>query len=90
MSTIQLSDDLLNGIQDILLKHDPATQDAGISIQYLAAISGYILSQFPNHSLDEKKQILKHLHDFSVHVLEDSTPEEKPAANDAFGIWKPE
>ena len=90
MSTIQLSDELLNDIQDVLHKHDPATEDAGISIQYLAALTGFILSQFPNHNLEQKKQILQHLHDFSVHVLEDSSPEEKAPANDAFGVWKPE
>ena len=90
MSTIQLSDELLNDIQNVLAKHDPATEDAGISIQYLAALTGFILSQFPNHSLDEKKNILQHLHDFSLHVLTDSVQEEKQPENNAFGVWKPE
>lgn len=90
MSTIQLSDDLLNDIQDALIRHDPATEDAGISIQYLAALTGFILSRFPNHDLEQKKQILEHLHEFALHVLTDSSPAEEEPANEAFGVWKPE
>jgi hypothetical protein len=91
MSTIQLSDELISEIQQVLVKNDPACQDAGIGIQYIAAITGFMLSQFPGEE-QQKKEILNQLFGFANHVLTENAPKKEPAnqGGDAFGIWKPE
>jgi len=91
MSTIQLSDDLITEIQEILQNNDPACQDAGIGIQYIAAIMGFMLSQFPGDE-QQKKEILNQLFGFANHVLTENAPKQEPAnsGQDAFGIWKPD
>ena len=91
MSNIQLSDELINDIHQTLTQHDPKTADTGVAIQYLAAITGLLLGNFPNSSLDQKKEFLQQLYGFSEKVLSDSHNEMHKPANDAsFGIWKPE
>ena len=90
MSTIQISDELIENIQKILADNDEACKDAGIGIQYMAAIIGFMLSQFPG-DIQEKKNMLNHLFGFANHVLEENVAQEENKANDdAMGIWKPE
>jgi hypothetical protein len=96
MSTIQLSDQLLNDIQEVLKKHDPATADIGIGIQYLAAVTGFLMASFPL-DMNKKKDILDQLFQFANHVMNEHSQEAEgpagtapPADNNAFGVWKPE
>jgi hypothetical protein len=91
MSTIQITDDLLNGIQQVLQSHDNQTKDAGVAVQYLAAVVGLMVAHFPAET-QNKKQIMAQLCDFANHVLDENTNREEanPAHNEAFGIWKPE
>ncbi len=91
MSTIQLTDELLSNIQGVLEEHDEQTRDAGIGIQYLAAILGFLVARFPTQTGEQKQQILRELFDFASHVLDQNTRQEPPAAGpeEAFGIWKP-
>ena len=86
MSTIQISDDLINQIQEVIAKHDTNAQSLDVGIQYLSAIIGYMASSFPGQ-LEQKRNILQQLYQFSDHVLSENCA---PAAADAYGVWKPE
>lgn len=92
MSTIQLSAELLKEIQTVLQKHDEATSDPGIAIQYLSAVIGYQLASLPN-DLAQKQEFLDQLFQFANHVMsEHSQPEEGQSQQqaEAYGVWKPE
>lgn len=88
MGTINLSDELLSEIQGVLEKHDAANQEMGISVQYMAAVLGYMVGQFPG-GLAKQQQILEQLAQLAQHVLSENQPRQPPG-DDAFGIWKPE
>lgn len=92
MSTIHLSDELLSNIQGVLEQHDEQTKDAGVGIQYLAAILGFLVARFPAQTGQQKQQIMRELFDFANHVLDQNTRQAPPAADpgEAFGIWKPD
>ena len=91
MSSIQLSDELINDIHQVLTRHDPNTSDTGVAVQYLSALTGVLLANFPNSTLDQKKEFLQQLYGFADQVLTDSHNEmHKPADNASFGIWRPE
>lgn len=94
MSSIRLTNELLGDIQAALEKHDEQARDAGVGIQYLAALVGVMTAQFPGEA-QQKQAILRQLFEFSEAVfkdhLESSEPEAQSAAGDAaFGIWKPD
>lgn len=90
MSSIQLSDALLGDIQAVLEKHDPANKDSGIGVQYLAAILGYIVANFPTPSA-QKTDIMNQLFQFASHVMaeNDVSKATESTANEAYGVWKP-
>ena len=85
MSTIQISDELINEIQNIIQKHDSSADNPGVSIQYLSAIVGYLAAGFPG-PLAQKQQILQQLYQFSDHVLSENSQSE---SDEAYGVWKP-
>jgi hypothetical protein len=88
MSQLEISDELTQQLQAVVGKFDDRASDAGIAVQYYAAVIGYLLGQqdFP---YEQKKEYLNQLFGFSLHVLED-VAKPKPPAQEAFGIWKPE
>lgn len=91
MSTINLSDELLKDIQQTLEKHDERNQDLGVGAQYLAAVIGVLVAHFPGQ-MQQRKEILQQLYNFSDEVMQSNVePEQQadPGANDAAGIWKP-
>jgi hypothetical protein len=101
MSGIQLSSELISDIKVALAKHDPETESDMLFMQYLSAMTGYVLAHQPHPGLD-KRDLLSKLHLFSEEVLDqmendlqkqDSSqqPQQEAAPQkDAFGIWKPE
>jgi hypothetical protein len=92
MATIQLSDELLNNLQTVLQDHDEQARDAGVSIQYLAAVIGVLLSRFPLHN-DQREKVLAQLFEFTQQIMHDNLPAEaspEQPGDNAFGIWKPE
>ena len=45
MSELQLSAKLVGDIQDLLREHDSASEDPGVTSQYLCAVVGFLLGQ---------------------------------------------
>lgn len=97
MSTIQLSDQLLSDIQSVLEKNDPQAGDAGVAVQYLAALTGILAAQFPGEN-ERKRQVLGQLQEFIGRVFEDQLDDDDGGQADAgsdntygpgFGVWRP-
>jgi hypothetical protein len=100
MSGIQLSSDLVSDIKAVFLKHDPETENDMLFMQYLAAVTGYVLAHQTHPELD-RRELLNDLHVFSGQVLDQMKIDlqgqdlqnqdlgQQPRQEDAFGIWKP-
>ncbi|MGB5395926.1 MAG: hypothetical protein WBN96_02150 [Gammaproteobacteria bacterium] len=90
MSGIQLSADMVSELKAVLIKHDPAAADDIMYMQYLTAVTGFVLAHQQNPAAD-KQALLNDLCTFMGQVVQqverDSAPQ--PPAADAFGIWKP-
>ena len=92
MTEIVLKPELIKGLQEVLVKHDPANEDPILAAQYLSAVVGSIVSTSCIPKADQG-DILKQLLDFIQYVYDqqsqsnESTPP-KPAG-DAFGKWTP-
>lgn len=87
---IQLSGELITGIKNLLVEHDATAENDLITMQYLCAISGYILAHQMSPGLD-KKGLLNDLTAFMGQVVEQVEADLGPSqpAQEAFGIWKP-
>jgi len=89
VSSLQLSETLVNSIREVLAGHDERAREPGIAVQYLAAVVGYIVGrqEMPAPTKDE---VLEQLAAFSRHVMLDVAREreERPAGGEAFGIWR--
>ena len=90
MSGIQLSNELVTDIKSVMEKHDPSTSDDLMFLQYLSAVSGFVLAHQTQPGMD-KKEFMNDLSAFTAQVVdqvsEDMAP--KQPAEDAFGVWKP-
>lgn len=84
---IQLSSEMISGIKSVITKHDPAADNDLYFMQYLSAVTGYVLAQQDQPGMD-KKSLLADLSHFMGQVLEQVEQDMKPP-EDAFGIWKP-
>ncbi|HKK06854.1 MAG: hypothetical protein P8009_08945 [Gammaproteobacteria bacterium] len=104
MKSIQLSDALIDELQNVIARYEPeAGEDAGISVQYLAAVIGYMIAQFPAAPA-ERREFLEHLNGLTQHVLDDCEQSAakaqaqpgggaeghiEPSSDDpAMGIWR--
>jgi hypothetical protein len=87
---LQLTGKLIEDIQNVLISHDQKAQDQGVTLQYLAAVSGLILGNL-NMPSAQKQDFLEQLHAFSKHVLDDldQQKQSQPPTQEAFGIWRP-
>ena len=87
---IQLSGELISGVKDVLVNHDASADNDMMTMQYLCAITGYLLAHQTNPGLD-KRGFLKDMSVFMGQVLDqveaDMAPQQPP--QEAFGIWKP-
>ena len=104
---ITLSDELIDNLYGVICQHDEsAKQNMMVALQYFAAVSGYMLGDYPG-SDDERKELIDQLADFTKHVSGDRAKSQKaqeqpeqeaPAVagksvttdDPAVGIWKPE
>ncbi|MCU7960065.1 MAG: hypothetical protein KZQ58_08720 [gamma proteobacterium symbiont of Bathyaustriella thionipta] len=92
MSELQLSPQLIQNIQQTIVEADQSASDPGVTLQYLAAVSGYMLGM--QDMPDERKDdYMEQLCAFAKHVMDDVR---KPAAaaapaakQQAFGYWEP-
>jgi len=103
---ITLSDQLIDNLYGVICQHDEsAKENMMVALQYFAAVSGYMLGDYPG-SDDEREELIDQLAGFTKHVSGDraksqqAQPEQQEApavagksvATDdpAVGIWKPE
>ncbi|EHQ51048.1 hypothetical protein ECTPHS_00065 [Ectothiorhodospira sp. PHS-1] len=93
--TLQLSGELVQQLQEVLATHDPRCGDPLVAVQYMAAVTGYLLAcqHVPD---DRRREFLEQLQAFMGSVFEDVVaqqrqvpPEPAHAPQEAFGIWRP-
>lgn len=93
MSGISLSPELFQDIQQAIVKQEPtAAQDTGLMLQYLGAVTGYMLGS-QSMASDQKQEFLGELQGFIEHVMKDTDQKQQQQrqtqAAGAFGIWEP-
>jgi len=104
---ITLSDQLIDNLYGVICQHDEsAKQNMMVALQYFAAVSGYMLGDYPG-SDEEREELIDQLAAFTKNVSGDRANQQKqkqaepeqPAAvagksvatsDPAVGIWKPE
>ena len=88
---IQLSSDMINDLKETISRYDPACSDDMVLMQYMAAVTAFILAHQNNPAMD-KSQVLTDIGQFMEHVLRQVEADMAPPqpAEDAFGIWTPE
>lgn len=84
---IQLSSEMISDIKTVVVKNDPAAANDLYFMQYLSAITGYVLAQQTDDGLD-KKGLVNDLAQFMGQVVDQVEQDMKPP-EDAFGVWKP-
>ena len=84
---IQLSDAMVSEMKAVVAKHDAAADNDLYFMQYLSAVTGYVLAKQDQADLD-KKGMLGDLTHFMGQVLDQVEKDMKPP-EDAFGVWKP-
>lgn len=91
MSGIQLSTELVGKLQEVIIEHDAEANNDMLLMQYLTAVTGYILAHQTQPGLD-KKEFIDDLSGFMGQVLSqvESDNKPQPPQEDVFGIWKPE
>ena len=89
MSEIQLSGQLLQDVQQAVLRHRPDA-DPGEIMQHLAAVLGYLLAQQRGLSDEDRRGYLDELCAFARHVVDDALERQRrQLAVKAFGYWTP-
>ena len=103
---ITLSDHLIDNLYGVICQHDDsAKQNMMVALQYFAAVSGYMLGDYPG-SDDEREELIEQLAAFTKNVSGDraKSQQQQPAQQEAapaagksvatddpaVGIWKPE
>ncbi len=88
--TLQLSGELIQKVQDLLTEVDPKAEQPIVAVQYLSAITGFMVAQMPE-SVNERKEYLKQLSQFteSVFVDVESRKQAAPPPQEASGVWRP-
>ena len=93
MSELKLSHQLVDDLQQLLVQHDPAAEDPGVTSQYLCAVVGFLLGQ-QDMPAAQKRDVIDQLGAFIRHVNDDVENQRRqsappPPPQEAFGIWKP-
>ncbi len=90
MSGIQLSSELVSDLKSVMVKHDPETDNDLLFMQYLSAVTGYVLAHQTQPGFD-KQGFLGDISSFTGQVLSQMEQDmQTPQQEEAFGIWKPE
>ena len=90
MSGIQLSNELVTDLKSVVEKHDADASDDMLFMQYLSAVTGFVLAHQSAPGLD-KNEFISDLAGFTGQVVDQITKDLQPPQpqEDAFGIWKP-
>ena len=76
---ITLSDELINNLYGVIHQHDQAVeQNMILALQYFAAVSGYMLADYPG-SENERDELIDQLAAFTKHVAEDRANQQNQA-----------
>jgi len=68
---ITLSDELINNLYGVICQHDEsAKQNMMVALQYFAAVSGYMLGDYPGPD-DEREELIDQLAAFTKNVSGD-------------------
>lgn len=91
--SLQLSGELIEKLQAVLTEADPRAGEPIVSVQYLAAVIGYVVAHMPEPA-DQRKEYLAQLAQFTESVFDDvesRSPPARPAQppQEASGIWRP-
>lgn len=74
---ITLSDELINNLYGVICQHDESAQENMIvALQYYAAVSGYMLGDYPG-SNEEREELIDQLAAFTKNVSGDRASEQK-------------
>ena len=84
---IQLSSEMISDIKNVISKHDPAADNDLYFMQYLSAVTGYVLAHQDQPGVD-KKALLGDLNHFTGQVL-DQVEQDMKSAEVSFCYWKP-
>jgi hypothetical protein len=91
MADIQLSSELIEDIQNAVARQHPDANQ-GTVMQYLGAVTGYILASQSQMDEQTRNKFLEDLFVFIRHVVADVVANQAPqqaATEDAVGIWEP-
>jgi hypothetical protein len=90
MDQLQLSQRLIDSVQDALIAADPRARDPLMAMQYLSAIVGYALAKMKMSTAD-KQDALDQLSALARYVMADVERQQqaRAPAGEAFGIWRP-
>lgn len=93
MSGLQLTIPLVEDVLKAIIQHDPAADDHGLAMQYMAAINGFLLGH-QNFTEHQRSEFLNQLRAFSQQVCDDIVAQRSentapPPQQEAFGVWKP-
>lgn len=87
---IQLSAEMIAHIKSGLVEHDALAENDLVFMQYLTAITGFVLAHQTDPALD-KRGLMNDLVAFLGQVVDQVESDLRPArpVADAFGVWKP-
>jgi len=91
MSGIQLSSELASQLKAVVVEHDPDAENDMLFMQYLSAVTGFVLAHQSQPGLD-KHELIADLSHFIGQVMQqvEGDSQQRAPQEDAFGIWKPE
>lgn len=94
MADIQLSSQLFQDIQEAVRRQSPDA-DQGVTMQYLAAVMGYLLGSQRGMPTGDRDAFMEELCGFARHVYQDVAAQQQqqqqasPPSGEAFGYWEP-
>ncbi len=96
MADIQLSHQLLQDMQATVERYHEGA-DPAVTLQYLAAVMGYMLASQPQIDARQQQQYLEDLCEFAKKVHSDVSSQQRQeqqqppagAAQSAYGVWEP-
>ncbi|MFP4244166.1 MAG: hypothetical protein ACLFRJ_03685 [Ectothiorhodospira sp.] len=89
--TLQLTGELVQKLQEVLVAHDERCHDPLVAVQYTAAVTGYLLAAQPVPE-EKRPEFLDHLDAFMRQVHADLRAQQasaSPGPDDAGKVWRP-